>query len=357
MTKVPHGGRTIERLKVGKRGLDLSANCNPLGPPDVLQRRWGELFSYVALYPPLDPLFASQYIGRMYNLPEATILPCNGATQGIYLLARCLPGKTVALVEPSFGEYRVAFTLAGKLVISWSVFPKRSLGDPKEVDVVVFGNPGNPLGDTEALDLYFSARRRKLSTIFVVDEAFQEFMGEATSLTGMVFEDRNLYVVRSLTKYFALPGLRGGFLVAHPENILRLAEYLEPWSVNAILIRALEILAEEDLTPFREATELWLREEKAFLEEAFRAFPFLSFYPSWVNFYTLWVTGNGNGRELLSFLEERGIFVRSLADFVGLDERFFRIAVRTREENLRFLEVVEEYGRRTGAHPWGSPKR
>lgn len=340
MRRIPHGGRTIERQK---EGLDLSASLNPLGPPEVLRKRWGELLSYVSLYPPLDPLFVSRYIGKIYSLPEATILPCNGATQGIYLLARCLPGETVAIVEPSFGEYRVAFALAGKRVLSWSIFPERQLGDPEDVDIVVLGNPGNPLGDVEALELYFEARQKGLTTIFVVDEAFQEFMDEATSLTKMVLEDRNLYVVRSLTKYFALAGLRGGFLVAHPENILRLAGYLEPWSVNTVLVRALEILAGEDLTSFREATRRWLREEKAFLEEAFREFSFLSFYPSRVNFYTLWV--QEKDQELFAFLEERRIFVRNLADFVGLDGRFFRVAVRTREENERFLGVVREYGR------------
>lgn len=342
MKRALHGGRAIERLREGKEGLDFSVSTNPLGPPEVLKSRWSELFPYVSLYPPLDPLFVSPCIGKLYGLPQATILPCNGATQGIYLLARHLSGKTVAIVEPSFGEYRVAFASAGKQVISWFTFPKRNIGDPKEVDIVVFGNPGNPLGDTEALDLYFSARERGLSTVFIVDEAFQEFMREQTSLTGRVLEDRNLYVVRSLTKYFALPGLRGGFLVAHPENIQYLAEYLEPWSVNAVLVRVLEILAEEDLTPFREATQRWLREEKAFLEEAFRECPFLSFYPSLVNFYTLWVKEGGEG--IVPFLEERGIFVRSLADFEGLGERFFRIAVRTREENVRFLEAVKEYG-------------
>lgn len=352
MRRIPHGGRTIERQR---EGLDLSASLNPLGPPEVLRKRWGELFPYVTLYPPLDPFFASQYIGKIYHLPEATILPCNGATQGIYLLARCLPGERVALVEPSFGEYRVAFALAGKRVLSWSIFPERRLGDPEDVDIVVFGNPGNPLGDTEALELYVAARQRGLATVFVVDEAFQEFMDEATSLSRMVLEDKCLYVVRSLTKYFTLAGLRGGFLVAHPENILRLAEYLEPWSVNTVLVRVLEILAEEDLTPFREATGRWLQEEKAFLERAFQELPFLSFYPSRVNFYTLWV--QEEDRELFTLFEERGIFVRNLADFVGLDGRFFRIAVRTREENERFLEVVREYGRRTGAHSWGSTKR
>lgn len=338
-----HGGRIIEWRQEGRGGIDFSANINPLGPPEVLRERWGELFEYVPLYPPLNPCFASRPIGKLYALPEETILPCNGATQGIYLLARVLSGKRVAIVEPCFLEYRMAFPLFGKEVVSWSVFPERRLGNLEDVDIVVLGNPGNPLGDTEALELYVAARRKGLPVTFVVDEAFQEFMDEATSLAGKVVEDRNLYVVRSLTKYFALAGLRGGFLVTHPENVAFLARHLEPWSVNTILVRALEILAEVDLTFFREATRCWLREEKAFLERAFRELPFLSFYPSRVNFYTLWVE-NPN-RAIVPFFEAQGIIVRGLSDFVGLDARFFRVAVRTREDNERLLAALRAYGR------------
>lgn len=342
----PHGGRALEWLEEGKRGVDLSASINPLGPPECVRRFWGKLFSYVTFYPPLDPAFVGRLLGQIYGFPQEALLPCNGATQGIYLLGRVLPGEVVLIVEPCFTEYARAFELSGKRVERFSLFPEPQgdfLAYLERADIVVFGNPGNPLGDTKALRLYFSAREKGFSAIFVVDEAFQEFLGEETSLVPCVFSDRNLYVVRSLTKYFSLAGLRGGFIVTHPENIVRLVEHLEPWSMNSVLVGILRVLAESDLAPFHEATQRWLREEKSFLEDAFASFPFLGWYPSRVNFYTLWVDKEDS--EFLAFLEARGIFVRNLEDFFGLDSRFFRVAVRTREENEKFLEAVRAYGR------------
>jgi threonine-phosphate decarboxylase len=346
MSMNPHGGRVLEWLREGKKGIDLSASLNPLGPPEVLRRRWLDLFPTLSLYPPLDPSFVGRLLEAIYGFPQEAILPCNGATQGIYLLGRVLSGKTVVIVEPCFTEYARAFRLGGKDIRHLPVFPESPL-NPLETlrgaDIVVIGNPGNPLGDTEGLALYFRAREEGLSTVFVVDEAFQEFLGEETSLVFRVFSDRNLYIVRSLTKYFALAGLRGGFVVTHPENVAHLLDHLEPWSVNTVLVRVLELFTSEDLSPFREATRRWLLEEKAFLEREFSVLPFLSFFPSRANFYTLWM--EEEDPEFFAFLETRGVFVRRLGDFFGLDGRYFRVAVRTRKENERFLEVVREYGR------------
>lgn len=339
----PHGGRTIEREKEGKRGIDFSANLNPLGPPEGVRKRWRELFWYVSLYPPLDPFFVSRLLGRIYGFSWETLFPSNGATQSIYLLGRLLEGETVLIMEPCFSEYARAFLLGKKRVEHFSVL---SGEDPlpmmRRADVVVVGNPTNPIGDVGGFHLYRRAREEGIKATFLVDEVFQEFLREETSLVHKVLEDRGLYIVRSLTKYYALAGLRGGFIVTHPNNVLRLLEHFEPWSVNAVLVGVLEILAGEDLLSFHEATKQWLCEEKAFLEESFASLSFLDFYPSRANFYTLRM--REKNERFFSFLEERGIFVRRLYDFFGLDRRFFRVAVRTREENEKFLEVVREVG-------------
>ncbi|MGQ9622076.1 MAG: aminotransferase class I/II-fold pyridoxal phosphate-dependent enzyme [Candidatus Caldatribacteriaceae bacterium] len=339
----PHGGRTIEREREGKRGIDFSANLNPLGPPEGVRTRWGELFRYVSLYPPLDPFFVSRLLERIYGFSWETLLPSGGATQGIYLLGRVLEGETVLIVEPCFSEYARAFRLGKKRVERFLVLSGEDpLPAMRRADIVVVGNPTNPMGDVEGFHLYRWAREEGIEATFLVDEAFQEFLGEETSLTCRIFEDHRLYLVRSLTKYYALAGLRGGFIVTHPDNVLRLLEHSEPWSVNAVLVKVLEILAEEDLSPFHEATRQWLCREKAFLEESFASLSFLDFYPSRANFYTLRI-GEENER-FFSFLEERGIFVRRLHDFFGLDRRFFRVAVRTHKDNERLLEVVKEFG-------------
>ncbi|MGQ9473766.1 MAG: pyridoxal phosphate-dependent aminotransferase [Candidatus Caldatribacteriaceae bacterium] len=350
----PHGGRRLELEKSGKKVvLDLSANLNPWGPPEVLRRRWEELWSFVEPYPPLDLSFLQERIALLYRFPPSIILPTNGATQAIYLLARVLPGKRILILEPCFTEYRRAFSLFGKKVFSFPFFPRYDFAELLEyiitnaIDVLVLGNPSNPLGETQGASLYHYLRSKALgkALIFVVDEAFQEFVGERTSLVSRVTEDPRLYIVRSLTKYYALAGLRGGFVISCVENVRFLETQVEPWSINGILFGALEVLVQEDLFDFHHQTREKLLKEKIFLEENFKRWgEILTFYPSEVNFYTLRV--KKDAETFFAFLWDKGFLVRRLSDFFGLGREFFRIAVRRQEENQIFCEAVEQFGRK-----------
>lgn len=347
-----HGGRRIELERSGvKIRADFSASINPWGPPEVLKERWGELLRLVETYPPLDLAFYRRPMAALYGYDPDSILPCNGATQGIYLLSRVLTAKRVLVLEPLFTEYARAFTLFGKAVFHFPLFPTFERDhlveviQDKRIEALVLGNPSNPLGEVGGVSLYRYLREVGFSDLTViVDEAFQEFMGEETSLAKAVVEDRNLYLVRSLTKYYAIPGLRGGFVLSHPENVALLERHLEPWSCNGVLWGALEVLSTADLSSFHGLTRENLRREKDFLEAQFRRFsPILEWYPSRVNFYTFQVTEKPG--DFVRCLGGEGILVRSLAEFVGLGEGFFRLAVRRREENELFFEVVEKFAR------------
>jgi len=328
--------------------LDFSVNLNPWGPPPELRENWDRLFSYLTFYPPLELEFYQQLLARLYPFfPPSAILPGNGATQIIYLLGRELEGETVGIVEPSFSEYRRAFSQAG-----WTVLPILAppLVEEKDVwqairdqrpDCLIVGNPPSPSGFP--FSAYFwqevlsFCRYQKIN--LVVDEVFQEFMGEESSLASQIEESRNLYLVRSLTKYWSLPGLRGGFLASHPQNITALAPRIEPWSINSLLTAVLELLAASDLAAFQQITRVNLRTEKQFLEENLPSE--LQLFPSRVNFYLARVeTG-----DLASFLEEQGIKVRRAQNFWGLDQRFVRLAVRNHSDNEQLVKAVKEFVR------------
>ncbi len=341
-----HGGRVIEwQRKSGRSYLDFSANLNPWGPPREVKERWEELFYYATVYPPLGCSFYREELAKIYNLSPSFILPTNGATAGIYLLARQLPGETVLILEPCFSEYAQSFSRAGKKIER--IFFPAPFNSLPPADIVVWGNPTNPWGVSPPsflLDHLWETSLKK-GTILIVDEAFQEFVEEKTSWVSRCGENPRLYIIRSLTKYFTLPGLRGGFIVAQPLSLSPLIEHLEPWSINSLLARVLEIIAQGDLASFRATTRENLEREKQFLEEKLPG-ELIELFPSEVNFYTLRMR---KGKELFSsFLEERGMLVRSLADFFGLDDSYFRIAVRTREENQQLIEVVRDYARELG---------
>lgn len=346
-----HGGRLFEEEE--KRSsllLDFSSSINPWGPPSALRKKWPSMWQWVSTYPPLDISLFQRWIARIYGFPERAILPCNGATQGIYLLGRLLEGRKATIIEPCFTEYTFAFRMGGKEIEHFFYLGdgevERSLKSLFDTcpDIIVMGNPpspfGNPYPESFLKAVWEYALEKEL--FLVIDEVFQEFMDEETSFSKRIEEYQRLFIVRSLTKYFSIPGLRGGFLLTHPSNVNFLEEHIEPWSVNAVLASALKILSESDLSAFQETTLKNLKKEKEYLEKSWETFSdFTLLYPSRVNFYMFRVLDSES--DLYSFFYQRGILIRNLSDFWGLDRSFYRISVRTHSENKRFLEVLGEF--------------
>jgi len=345
-----HGGRLFEeKEKQGSLFLDFSASINPWGPPSVLHKNWSSMWRWVSTYPPLDIELFQKWIAQISGFSGETILPCNGATQGIYLLGRILEGKKVTIIEPCFTEYSLAFRLGGKEIEHFFYLGDEETEESLKLlfatrpDILIMGNPTNPLGNPYPEGFLKAVWEYVLEKgiFLVVDEVFQEFMNEETSFSGKIADYRRLFVVRSLTKYFSIPGLRGGFLLTHPSNVHSLKEHIEPWSVNAVLASALKILSESDLSVFRETTMKNLKKEKEYLEERWKAFSdVVLLYPSRVNFYMFRVLDSK--ADLYSFFYQRGMLIRSLSDFWGLDRNFYRISLRTHSENRRFLGALEE---------------
>lgn len=346
-----HGGRLFEeKEKQDILLLDFSSSINPWGPPPVLKENWPKMWRWVSTYPPLDISLLQKWIAQIYGFSQQAILPCNGATQAIYLLGRLLEGKKVVIVEPCFTEYASAFRIAGKEVEHFFYLGNGDIEEELaslfriDPDIIVMGNPTNPLGNPYPKafleGIWEYALEKKV--FLVVDEVFQEFMSEETSFSQKIEECRRLFVVRSLTKYFSIPGLRGGFLLTHPSNVNFLKDYVEPWSVNAILASALKILSESDLSVFKEITLKNLEKEREYLEKKWKAFSgVVLFYPSRVNFYMFRILGEG--ADFGAFCYQRGMLIRNLSDFWGLDSSFYRVSVRKHSDNQRFVEALGEF--------------
>ncbi|HAX98753.1 MAG TPA: hypothetical protein DCY12_07675 [Candidatus Atribacteria bacterium] len=354
MMNVPiHGGRLIEMELRGKSPMDFSVNLNPWGPPQILKEHWNDWFRYVSYYPPLDWEFYQKRIALLYNLDKNSVIPFNGATQGIYFIARRHQAKKIFVIEPCFTEYARAFHLEGKRVVhSNPLFQEgfhsiMSRIERESPDLIVLGNPGNPLGQClskeERLILYRWCREQKITLL--VDEAFQEFIQEKTSFVPQLNnEDQCLIIIRSLTKYYSLAGLRGGFIVANPSLVEEWKQVLEPWSINTLLAVTLNLLASTDLGEFHSLTLQELRNEKRYIEESLgKLFNLFELQPSIVNFYTVRIKAQTSC--FYSFLQNQKLIVRFLGDFWGMSNDFFRFSVRTHEENIKLIQVINEYAR------------
>jgi threonine-phosphate decarboxylase len=349
-----HGGdlRTAAETFGGTadRFLDYSSNMNPFGPPpsvgDVLRDRWRDL----AAYP--DPAVRElrSKLAAHYGVPADSILVGNGAAELIELLVRVLQPEVTALAQPSFVEYEGAVRHAGGRVHAMPLQPEHGFTLQRETlekaltatDLVFLGQPNNPSGVLVPQELLRMAADSGKS--LALDEAFLDFSPEEERLTWMrrAAERRGLFVVRSMTKFYAIPGVRLGFLVAHPDHIRELKERQVPWSVNAFAQWiGCAVLDERE---YAAKTRRWLLEERPWLEAQLTGMGFRVVPDAAANFllFALPAGVEGRVRELQRYLGERGILVRDASRFPGLDESWCRIAVKLRADNERLLAGLAE---------------
>jgi histidinol-phosphate aminotransferase len=243
------------------------------------------------------------------------------------------------VVHPSFTEPEVAMRVAGHTVQRAYRHPESFALDPDavpdEADLVVVGNPNNPTGNLDRADQIAALARP--GRVLVVDEAFMEFTeGETESLAGHG-DLPGLVVVRSLTKLWALPGIRAGYLLCPPDLAATLRAARQPWSVNSVACAALAACAGDRATAARVAERVASAREE--LVRALGRLPGVRVWPSAANFLLLQVPA---GPAVRSGLAERGIAVRPADSFPGLGPDYVRIAVRSPEDNRRLVTTLGE---------------
>jgi len=324
--------------------MDFSQNVNPLGPPDgaleaARQAVMEESRSYPALnYPDLRDAL-SQYLG----VSAATVLPTNGGAEALFLAARVAagnPGRKALVLEPTFSEYAAAARTAGLEPVHRIVrrpedgfaFDPTALDDLENVAAVFLCNPNNPTGDVLSRDEVFgvAARVREAGAALIVDEAFADF---ASSVSVAAEVDEQLHVARSLTKFFAIPGLRLGALISADP---KLAQSFQPsWSVNAPAAAAGAVAARD--RDFAERSVLVVRRLRGDFHAALNSVPGIEAFPGAANF----LLARGP-EELAGRLARRGVLVRGCEPFPGLGPEYFRVAVRGYEENGALISALRE---------------
>ena len=347
-----HGGNLLKlALAAGKpvgEILDFSANINPLGPPEgfrpLISARIGDLVHYPD--PDCTDLFRA--FATRYHVAENEILMGNGSMELLYLLPQLL-GKGRALIPvPAYVDYERAAELAGLTVERLPLREEEGFAPDLAVieaalrgdEIVFLGRPNNPTGHLIPASALRELAARHPETAFVIDEAFADFVPEVESLIASG-RPENITILKSLTKFYAMPGLRLGGVVAVPELIRRLRDRTPPWSVNT-LAQAAGAAGLRD-TAYAEETLRFVRDRREDLFAAFGMLPGLTVYPGTANFLLIRSDReNLDAPEIARRLLDDGIAVRDCSNFTGLDRRFFRIAVRTAAENERLLGALRK---------------
>jgi cobyric acid synthase CobQ/L-threonine-O-3-phosphate decarboxylase len=351
MTHFPHGGNLRQLARAAGKAeadlLDFSANINPLGPPDWLRSVIGATVSKVTHYPDPDCTALVEALAGRYGVGADELVAGNGATELLYLLPRALDRTQAVVFVPAYVDYARAALQAGLTVESrpvpgWEAEAAGETGEAAEDrlrDAVVFlGRPNNPTGAVWDAEELRRLAATEPAALFVVDEAFGDFVEGFDSLTFK--RPSNVAVLLSLTKMFAIPGLRLGALVADAALIRRIRALQPPWSVNG-LAQAVGVAAARDAEHPRQA-RAYVRAERERLGAGLRGLSGLTVYPGEANFLLVRIDRPGlDAPTLARRLLQGGIAIRVCENFTGLDRRFFRVAVRTEAENDRLLDALD----------------
>ncbi len=339
--------------------LDFSANINPLGPPEWLRPLVSRQLASLVHYPDPDCEELRQAAAARYGVKAAEVMAGNGSTELLHLLARAVPARRAVVPVPAYADYALAAELAG-IPVEKILLPEENDFRPaaEEIaphlqahDLVLLGQPNNPTGLLwNAGELRRLARKCPAVT-FVIDEAFADFVAGMDSLTRR--RPPNVLVLLSLTKFFAVPGIRLGLAIADAAVLARLRAIMPPWTVNA-LAQAIGAAALGD-EEYAARTGSYVREVREGLVGELRSFAGLYIYPGTANYLLVKITRSGlDAPGLARKLLRRGIAIRVCDNFAGLDKRFFRIAVRTAEENERLGQALREI---LGAEKKSPPRR
>jgi len=320
--------------------LDFSVSSNPYGPAPLVR----EALARVPLdrYPDREALALRRALAKRRDVSPQQIVAGNGASEVLLLVALAFvrPGDLACIAGPTFGEYARVVRLMGGRVQEWCVRPQRQFA----LDVAAFAaeverlsprlvflcNPNNPTGHYVAPDEFAPLVKRAPQTLFVVDEAYLPFVRGGRSALDLRAE--NVLVVRSMTKAYALAGLRLGYAVGHERVIAALAAVRPAWNVNA-LAQAAGVAALAD-DPFVRQTLARLTRAKETLVRRLRGLG-LSPSPSAAHFFLLRV---GNAASFRRALLQKGVLVRDCTSF-GLPE-YVRIGTRTPPENEKLMETI-----------------
>ena len=345
-----HGGDLVSaRVLWAGEVLDFSANLNPLGMPEGVRRAAVEGVEEAVHYP--DPLCRalSAAIARRDGVAPGQVLCGNGAADLVFRLAFSEGPRRALVTAPTFSEYEAAVSAAGCTVVRHILDRARNFDLTgavldeltPELDLAFFCTPNNPTGrviDRGLLEAILE-KSRAAGVRLVVDECFLALSdgGEAAGLAGYLEPYPNLLLLRAFTKSYAMPGLRLGYCLSADGALLdRLSRCAQPWSVSAPAQAAGLAAAAEPSHP-RLARALIAR-ERSRLMRALEGLG-LEVIPSAANYLLFRAPGITDLRERLL---RRGVLIRSCADYPGLGEDDYRIAVRLQEENEQLIRAMKE---------------
>ncbi|MCM2532702.1 threonine-phosphate decarboxylase CobD [Neobacillus pocheonensis] len=358
--KYGHGGDLLTAKQEFSRDsnhlLDFSANINPLGPPARVIGVLKDRLETIVHYPDPAHRMLKQKLAEKHAVSPEHILIGNGAAECIALVLLGLQPQTVGVIYPCFSEYEqlaVSYgakikPCCGKLANDFKPNSSELLQLIAETALVFIGHPNNPTGIMYSKEelVRMAEQAENTNTYLVIDEAFIDFhphQKQATLLSELE-KFKHVMIIRSMTKFYAIPGLRLGYAISHPELISKLQGKQVTWSVNQMALVAGEACLEEK--EYEGKTIELIQEQRRYVKRSIEENLGWFVFPGQANFLLVRLTDEFTATDLQWKMGQKGILIRSCSMYPGLTNQYFRIAIRTKQENdcliQAFKEVVKE---------------
>jgi len=322
--------------------IDFSANINPLGMPTFIKKEAKDAVDVCSSYPDALQRDLINAIAEREKVKTESIICTNGAAELIFGICFALKPKKALVLSPSFEEYRQALEAIDCHVKEYRLSKKNGfLLDDKflsqlshDLDMVFICNPNNPTGqlvDDYLLNRIIDSCSSK-NIFLVIDECFLDFLNNENKLSK---KNKGAFVIKAFTKMYCMAGIRLGYGIYDDFDVInRIKKVLQPWNVSTVAQKA-GVLAAKD-KDFQRLSRQLIETEKEFVLGELSGIV-KKIYGKDANYIFFEDEG-----ELYEKLLAKGIMIRDCCNFNGLTKGFFRIAIKTREENLKLIKAIKE---------------
>jgi threonine-phosphate decarboxylase len=355
MTQPTHGGNVYKVAREQQvsvdRIMDFSASINPLGPPAAGLRVVRTALKEIVHYPDPDCWQLRQALAQQCGVDPDRILVGNGSTELIHLLPRALAIRSALIMGPTFEEYARALMGAGSSVQYVHARREERFCPPlKEVlrqlsakrsrfDAVFLCNPNNPTGQVmnrQVMRELAEAVDRQQGWL-IVDEAFIDYC-HTQSVVSLLSAYPRMIVLRSLTKFYAMPGLRIGYLVGASKVVDQLKDRQPPWSVNSLAQEVFRTVLHDHAYATQSRT--FMKSERSRVIRGLRSLSAVRVYPSAANFVLIELPASTCAGEVTDRLASKRLLVRDCSTLPGMTTQMIRVAIKTTKENRRLIAAL-----------------
>ena len=374
MASFGHGGNIKEiSRKTGldyKNIIDFSANINPLGMPSSVKKAIIEGIDEIEKYPDITYFELKKAITnyennsyddilnrknkyedinkKVRNIKEEDLILGNGAAEVLFNVVRGINPKKVLVLAPTFSEYEEATRAVDGEIIYYNLKEENNFTIQEDIldmidynlDLIFICNPNNPTGVVTYKRILekILIKAKDNNVILIMDESFLDFIEEDISMISYINEYDNLIIIKSLTKLFALPGIRIGYGICRNIDIKYKINKISPaWNIN-ILAEIATKTALKDKTYIKETLE-FIKNEKEYLYNELRKLEKIKVYTPSVNFILL---RTFKDIDLKNELLKHNILVRSCSNYEGLNGTYYRVAIRNHCENIKLVSALKK---------------